>query len=214
VDALPQKHPAGAADASMPAIEETSQPEVGSLLVGHPVSCIGQPSLHQAVILIVRRDSHHVMGLCLNKSRASKLRQLSPSGQALKPFLDNTVHSGGDVEAGQLFFLHHTADVKGSARIADGVWVGGALEALKDTHILAGYTGWDPEQLKIEIERQVWRVARGDVEKIVRWCVSNQADAWSKLLGQLSGIDVQPLQNLPSKEVTELLNVHYEVVGT
>ena len=57
-------------------------------------------------------------------------------------------------------------------------------------------------------------MARGDVEKILRWCVSNQADAWSKLTGQLSGVDVQPLRSLPSKEVTELLNVHYEVVAT
>ena len=75
--------------------------------------------------------------------------------------------------------------------------------------LVPGKKDGDPEQLKIEIERQVWRVAKGDVEKIVRWCVSNQADAWSKLLGQLSRLDVQPLQSLPSKEVTELLNVHF-----
>ena len=59
-------------------------PRVGDVLVAHPISCVSQPLLHQAVALLVARDERGWVGLVLNKLLLDGAAATTPLGDALR----------------------------------------------------------------------------------------------------------------------------------
>ena len=97
----------------------------GSLLLTHPVSCIKQPSLHHAVILLVSVDSDAVTGVVINKPLGLSLGATVPDElrAALGPTLgDAPLHKGGDVSERQLLLLHQCEGLRHSTLISDGLF--------------------------------------------------------------------------------------------
>ena len=54
-------------EADAPRLRRGSKPRVGSLLVTHPIACLGQPTLHHAVILLTHVDAERVQGVVRNQ---------------------------------------------------------------------------------------------------------------------------------------------------
>ena len=54
-------------EAEAPRLRRGSTPRVGSLLVTHPIACLGQPTLHHAVILLTHVDAERVQGVVRNQ---------------------------------------------------------------------------------------------------------------------------------------------------
>ena len=54
-------------EADAPRLRRGSKPRVGSLLVTHPIACLGQPTLHHAVILLTHVDAERVQGVVRNR---------------------------------------------------------------------------------------------------------------------------------------------------
>lgn len=113
-------------------------PKVGSLLLTHPVSCLAQPSLHHAVILLVSVSEEHILGLTVNKPFVN----LDPSApvapllgaavheayrEGLGVLRDAPLHLGGDVAPTSLLTLHSLGALDDSRAVSDGLWVSANL---------------------------------------------------------------------------------------
>ena len=123
----------------------------GSLLLTHPVSCIKQPSLHHAVILLVSVDDDAVTGVVINKPLGLSLGATVPDElrAALGPTLgDAPLHKGGDVSERQLLLLHQCEGLPHSAFVSDGLFctshfveVREAFEAVRASTAASGDKG-------------------------------------------------------------------------
>ena len=120
-------------------------PKTGSLLLTHPVSCLSQPSLHHAVILLVSVSEEHVVGVTINKPfGASPLH--SPSAPTpllggavdearrdkLGPLCEASLHQGGDVSPSSLLALHSLGPLENSSAVSEGLWVTSELHELRE----------------------------------------------------------------------------------
>ena len=94
-------------EAEAPRLRRGSSPRVGSLLVTHPISCLSQPTLHHAVILLTHVDAERVQGVVLNKPMDTSLGSaVVPAFRPLLgPLASALVYRGGDVAEGQLSVL-------------------------------------------------------------------------------------------------------------
>ena len=98
----------------------------GSLLLTHPVSCLKQPSLHHAVILLISVDDDAVSGVVLNKPLDLTLGAAVSEeiGDALGDELAAApLHKGGDVSERQLLLLHECDGLPDSTHVRDGLFV-------------------------------------------------------------------------------------------
>eukprot|EP00931_Biecheleriopsis_adriatica_P028770 TRINITY_DN17157_c0_g1_i1.p1 TRINITY_DN17157_c0_g1~~TRINITY_DN17157_c0_g1_i1.p1 ORF type:complete len:378 (+),score=79.21 TRINITY_DN17157_c0_g1_i1:35-1135(+) len=125
---------------------------VGQILATHPLACITQPALDQAVIMIcgVAEASQHVQGVILNKRTEVTLGDMLASdgphakddmllaeNLGLHALLDAKLHVGGDIVEGQslfhsLFWLHTLGVEAGDTalEVAPGIWLGGDLSIM------------------------------------------------------------------------------------
>lgn len=138
------------------------------------------------------------------------------------------LYKGGDVAERQLLLLHDQPDVAESAQIAEGLYATSSFENVRealDAHAnraaesetmgrtpdaadaaaaprikcVAGYAGWARQQLRTELERNVWFLAEADdVAGLVMMAPEGGRDAadgakwlrdamWSGALAQLGG---------------------------
>ena len=171
------------AEDEAPRLRCGTEPRVGSLLVTHPISCLSQPTLHHAIILLVHVDAERVQGVVINKPLDCRLdtavlpahrQQLGPLGAAM-------LYRGGDVAEGHLTVLHREGVLDSSRRVAAGLWVTEDFDSVRDALLargvedddggvdrrvkaVAGYAGWHPEQLAAELRRNVWFLCEVDTE--------------------------------------------------
>ena len=160
----------------------------GSLLLTHPVSCLKQPSLHHAVILIVEATDDVVSGVVINKPLGVSLGGACADEEVREQIgrdLESApLFKGGDVCVERLLMVHDFEGLEDSTHIAGGLYattsfdeVRQALERsgpLQDGTLAdarhsparvkccAGYAGWAPEQLAAELERNVWFLCEAD----------------------------------------------------
>lgn len=141
------------------------EPHVGSLLVAEPF--LREESFNHAVILLLDYDkTETAMGLVVNKSTGYTLGQLIDDSDCNVP-----VYRGGPVGDDRLFYIHTLGDlIKDSSEIADGLWLGGDFDTIKEylkdgyptdglLRFILGYSGWQAGQLEEELENGVWAVA-------------------------------------------------------
>ena len=95
---------------SLSPLRRCAAPEVGTLLLTHPVACLKQPSLHRAVILIVESLDEHVQGVILNKPLIPRVKLggavSEPLKESIASLLDAPLYFGGDVGGQHLLVLH------------------------------------------------------------------------------------------------------------
>lgn len=192
---------------------QSALPRVGDVLLTHPIACLRQPQLHQAVILLTEggevgfqgdrlsldAPSAGLMGIVLNAPTRLTLRNLLEASRdhanlLLQPFRDNLVYSGGDVMRDRLCALHPFADVRDAALVTDGVYLSSDAHAMHDAVLkgrdparfkfFVGHCGWAREQLKLECERGIWFQARGSTGAVAHVAVERHC-----FLDEDAGVD-------------------------
>ena len=122
------------------------------------------------------------------------------------PEFDAKVYIGGPVKTDSIFFIHKLGYlVEDSMKIMDGLYWGGNIENIKemiiantlskdDIRFFIGYSGWEPEQLEKEINRNSWIIADTNSSQIMH---KSPTSLWKEIIKGL-GDDYQLLMNLPA----------------
>jgi len=140
------------------------KPAKGMLLVAEP-SIIGDASFNRSVVLLAEHSESGSIGFILNKVLDFTLKDLIP--ELNKGF---KIYNGGPVEQDNLYFIHKIPNlIPESIEISNGIYWGGNFEAIKELilkglitdkqiRFFLGYSGWDAEQLKEELNSNSWIV--------------------------------------------------------
>ncbi len=145
-----------------------SRPAQGSLLISEPF--LLDSYFKRSVVLIGEHDEHGTIGFILNKPTDVKINDAVEDF----PFFDAPLYFGGPVDTDSLFYIHTIGTkLEGAKEIVKGVFWGGDYNQLKfliDTQqvksnqirFYAGYSGWEPKQLDIEIKEKSWLLSNPD----------------------------------------------------
>lgn len=153
----------------------------GDILIAHPMSYVLEDVFDRSVIIITAVEGIGVSGLVLTSPLGTTFRELlgglpiscnTSAHVELAPMLDMPLFLGGPVifapMQGGINWLVTRGDIPGSREILPSVWAGGeiktvmALAAEDDSKVCFfwGFTGWDTNQLRNELERGMWVHAR------------------------------------------------------
>ena len=167
----------------------TLDPHAGEVLLSEPT----MNDLHfgrSVVLLIEHNDTDGSFGIILNKPLHITLSEVT---ETINGF-DAKVYLGGPVAENKLFFIHTFGDlIPESHKIMDGLYWGGDTEVLNtliaqgiaDEHkvrFFLGYSGWEPGQLRSELERNSWAVAQANSHQILN---TPSRELWKTLLAHL-----------------------------
>jgi len=134
----------------------------GQLLIADPL-ILGDASFARAVILLTAHNKEGSVGFILNKPLQYSITDLLPEIDT--PF---KVYNGGPVEQDNLYFIHDVPQlIPNSVEISNGIYWGGCFESVKELikqqkigknniRFFLGYTGWDENQLELEMEQNSW----------------------------------------------------------
>lgn len=132
-------------------VRDTTPAQVGDFLIAHPLACIFQPALDQAVILVdhVDEQAATVRGTVLNMPSHASVQELVAAWpdndphdlwettEDLQPILHALLWRGGDLSGGKgpkedVRWLHIFDDgaVPGAREVAPDVWLGGDVPLL------------------------------------------------------------------------------------
>lgn len=138
------------------------KPAKGLLLVAEP-SITGDVSFNRSVVLLAEHSESGSIGFILNKVLDFNLKDLIPELES-----SFKVYNGGPVEQDNLYFIHKVPElIPESIEIANGIFWGGNFEAVrelilqrriteKQIRFFLGYSGWDAQQLKDELDTNSW----------------------------------------------------------
>jgi putative transcriptional regulator len=135
----------------------------GKLLLAAP--SLFDPNFRRTVVLVGEHGEEGAMGLVLNRPSETTV------GEAVPALADVTgddapVYVGGPVQPEAVLVLAEFEDLSTAAEVVSGD-IGfaagdGDLDLLADAtrraRVFAGYAGWGPGQLEIELEEESWLV--------------------------------------------------------
>jgi len=163
-------------------------PGKGRLLLSEPF--MNDFYFGRAVVLLISHDSDGSFGLIMNKPVNLKFNDLVSDF----PVFDAKVYIGGPVQPDNMFILHTLGNrVEGCIEIMDGLYWGGDLEAIKEEILLGtvkpdsvrffmGYSGWQPDQLNNELDRNSWVVTKTTTTNLL---TTKYKGMWSHFVSQL-----------------------------
>lgn len=140
------------------------EPKKGSLLISEPFML--DPNFSRAVVLLCEHEYSGTIGLVVNQKSNFQVQDIMPDMEGV----DFPVFIGGPVGIENLQFIHKCFDRLDSGYdLGEGVYWGGDFEMLKllidqnsiqkgEIKFFIGYSGWDPEQLKSELQENTWMV--------------------------------------------------------
>lgn len=119
---------------------------------------------HQSVVLICQHDAEGAFGLVLNHSLGKTVGEMIVADlpETLK---EAPLYLGGPVQPAALSFLHSdnfmpNADVMPNLALGhsldDLVDIGESFSSDKKVKMFAGYAGWSPGQLEMEMKHKSW----------------------------------------------------------
>jgi len=125
----------------------------------------------RSVVLIGEHDEHGTIGFILNKPTDVKINDAVEDF----PSFDVPLYFGGPVDTDSLFYIHTLGNkLEGAKEIVSGIFWGGDYNQLKfliDTkqvkenqiRFYAGYSGWEPKQLDVEIKEKSWLLSNSNM---------------------------------------------------
>ncbi len=149
-------------------IEHKLSPQAGRFLVSEPLMNDG--IFGRSVVLLTEHNEKGSVGYVLNKPSGFTIQQVYP----LFKGYNWPVFIGGPVATNSLHFVYQSdSPIKNSILVRDKLFWGGEIEelfkALKENKIRSesikffiGYSGWAPNQLQTELEKNYWIVNEYD----------------------------------------------------
>ena len=147
----------------------------------------------ETVVLLLQYDRHGAMGLVINQPTEMKLSTLLPEIEGLQQRSD-TIYHGGPVAQDQLMLLIRTASPpEGSHHVFKDIYISSSQKVIKRMvkdpsskerfRVYAGYAGWAPGQLDMEVSRGGWHILRADPETVFD---KSSPDIWPELIRRSS----------------------------
>lgn len=139
----------------------------GEILVSN-YTLINDIEFNKTLILIVESNNEGIVGFVFNKESEYKLSDID---EKLKG-IDLKIYKGGPVMIDTLHFIHRfNKFLKNSSKVTNEIYWGSefekALELIKsdklkkdDIKFFIGYSGWDKNQLKDEIDNGSWHILK------------------------------------------------------
>ena len=151
------------------------------------------PRFSETVILLIEYGSRGAMGLMINRPTEVRLSTLLPDIKGLKR-RDDIVYIGGPVNENQVFLLIRSRTApKDSLHIFEDIYANASLSELQQLiegaktddkfHAYAGYAGWAPGQLDMEVSRGDWHVLQADSRSVFE---KKTSDIWPELIRKVS----------------------------
>jgi putative transcriptional regulator len=151
------------------------------------------PNFSETVVLVTHTDEGNPVGVILNRPTKLKLVEAAPRIRGAQDFAE-PLYSGGPVMREVLIalFRSDTAPAEAAFKVLPGVYLSmhpATIEALIAEHrerlrLYAGFSGWAPQQLEVEIDAGSWYVLRATEALAFR---SDTAGMWAELVAQASG---------------------------
>jgi len=177
----------------------TVNPTPGKLLISEPF--LFDPYFKRTVIFLVEHNDKGALGFILNRPIPMELTTLIENF----PVIDTTLCYGGPVSNSNIFFIHTLGDrLNGSIKVTKNIYWGGDFEQLKilidlkqvkssEIRFFVGYSGWEPNQLKMELKERSWIVANCTTQQVMS---GMNKDFWKNSLKKL-GKKFEVLSNSP-----------------
>lgn len=162
----------------------------GKILISEPF--LFDINFSRSVILLIDHGKDGSMGIIMNKRLPMMVNDVVKEFE----YLNNIpLYRGGPVGTDTLFYLHTLNCVKGALDIGHGMYLNGDFNTIKkyvlqgnpierNIRFFLGYSGWETEQLKHEIEDNTWMIGSGDIESLMNVSIK---DMWKDSLGKLGG---------------------------
>jgi putative transcriptional regulator len=176
----------------------------GSLLISEP-SILNDISFNRSVILLADHNEEGSVAFIMNKPLEYSINDLIPEINA-----SFTVYNGGPVEQDNLYFIHNIPDlIPNSIEISNGIFWGGDFETTKNLinngdikksniRFFLGYSGWESNQLKKEMNENSWVVIDNDYGNKILNITAN--DFWKEKIIEL-GADYLIWSNAPENPI-------------
>jgi putative transcriptional regulator len=175
-------------------------PEQGRILIAEPF--IMDQDFTRSVILLTEHTEEGSVGFVLNKPLDLSIHDLIDNF----PDFDGKIYHGGPVDTNHLYYLHTLGKkIAESKEIIKGLYWGGNFEQVKakissgelhngNIRFFRGYSGWNSNQLKNEIELNSWYVA--DKKHIPLFNDDEGNTMWINVIKEM-GKDFSILTNFP-----------------
>ena len=159
------------------------EPLRGKLLIAAPQL---SDYFRRAVVLVVEHTDDGAMGLVLNRPTESEVAEAVPALAGMVDG-DELVHAGGPVQPDSVIVLGDFEEPSEA-----GTQVSGTLGLLdpdrpdaemRRLRVFAGYAGWAPGQLDMELEQEAWIVAPAAPDDPF----GAEEDLWSRALTRKGG---------------------------
>ena len=166
-------------------------PTQGKILISEPFLC--DHMFGRSVILLVDHAQDGTMGLILNKPLPLFLNDLLSEIDCRENI---PIYKGGPISTDTLFYLHTLENIADSFPVANGIYLNGDFAAIRQfmaegnsikgkIRFLLGYSGWEPGQLKQEIEENTWLVDNADFSSLMD--EKSEKNTWKNALSNLGG---------------------------
>lgn len=176
----------------------------------------GTPSFERSVVLLIRGGGphHHPFGVIVNRPLQRRVKDMEPSDpQLATTFADCALHYGGPLQSSM--FLMTAGKKKNVSRdfgeVMPGLCYGASYSLHKaaqlvrsnvvgvhDVRFFVGYSGWELNQLKEEIESGYWYPAACSPSLIITR--NNTLDLWDEILQLMGGHYAQLSRNRKPNE--------------
>jgi putative transcriptional regulator len=168
--------------------------EAGTLLAAWPD--MRDPNFMHAVVLVCQHGEEGAYGLVLNRPTEFAVHQLLPDHPTLGE-ARLAVHCGGPVDHTSMQFVHRAPKrVPGGIPLANGLYLGGELEALgryltadpdaaeRDVRVFVGYSGWGAGQLETELGTGSWLPVPFQIDAVFS---TDAAATWRRVVRSAGG---------------------------
>jgi len=150
---------------------------------------LGDPNFAQTVVLLVHYNEDGVLGLILNRRTQVPLSRVLEGLKGAKDRSD-PVYLGGPVEPPAVFaLLRSSAKLEGAEHIFGAVYLLSSKPLFEQTlstqpdpgvlRVYLGYAGWNPEQLRMEVELGSWFIFPADAGTVFN---SDPDSLWSQMI--------------------------------
>lgn len=181
-------------------IQPHQYPERGRILIAEPF--LQGPYFSRSIILLTEHNEEGSIGFVLNKAT-----DVYPDEVIDDLFnFNGELYIGGPVASNSLHFLHTLGEqIPGAVKVTDTIYWGGDFEVIKNiinsgkanaksVRFFAGYSGWSPGQLEVEIAEKSWVVSSLN-DQLIMNC--DAEDIWKESLKSVKNLH-NAWSNLPS----------------
>lgn len=164
----------------------------GVFLVAKPE--LLDPNFRETVVLITQPEvGGGQLGVIINRPLGGRLSEIYP-GSSRVPEQFDAIYAGGPVQRERvLFLLRSPRHFEGSLQVLEDVYLSGdraLLERIVRGEVevpafraYAGFSGWAPRQLQVEIARGGWYVIKADAETIFS---ADSTAMWPELIKRIT----------------------------